>query len=79
MKKMRIKNNEVNEIVEGLKVAAAAAVMFIAMVIAIPAKIVLLVAKSLDATAQKLAGGKDAEVITNVDNDRDIIKEIADV
>lgn len=81
MKKMRIKRNkDVDEIVSGLKVAGAAALEFVAMVIAIPARIMLLVAKGLDGVAQKLAGTEDIEVIDHVDvKNSDIIAEITDV
>ena len=80
MKKMNVKNKDVNEIVEGFKVAAATAVELVAVIIAIPAKIMLVVAKGLNATAQKLVGGKDNEVVSVSDEkNTDIIAEITDV
>lgn len=80
MKKMKIKNEEVNEIVNGLKAAGAAGIEFIAIIIAIPAKIVLALAKWMDGVAQKLARSADNEVVTRVSPERDdILTEIADV
>ena len=80
MKKMRIeKNKDVSEIVEGFKVAAATAVELVAVIIAIPAKIMLVVAKGLNGVAQKLVGGKDDEVAQAVDPDQELIAEITDV
>lgn len=80
MKKMKIKNQEVNEIAKALKIAAAAGIEFVVVVIAIPARIVLVLAKWMDGVAQKLAGGSTHEVVTRVDPEReDILAEIADV
>lgn len=80
MKKMKVKNQEVNEIVKALKAAGAAAIEFVAIVIAIPARIVLALAKWMDGMAQKLARTATNEVITKVDTERDdILAEITDV
>lgn len=80
MKKMKVKNQEVNEILAGLKTAAAAAIGFVAIVVAIPARIVLAVARVMMNVATKMAGGADNETVTRVDPERDdILAEIADV
>lgn len=80
MKKMKVKNQEVNEIMNGLKAAGAAAIEFVAIVIAIPARIVLALAKWMDGVAQKLARNADNEVVTRANPERDdILAEITDV
>lgn len=80
MKKMKIKNEEVIEIGKALKAACATAIEFVAIVIAIPARIMLALAKWMDGCAHKLVRTAGVEVITRVGPERDdIIEEIADM
>ncbi len=80
MKKMKVRNREVYEILDGLKGAAATAIGFVAITIAIPAKIVLVLSRWLMGVATKLAGGAGNEVVVRVDPERgDILEEITEV
>ena len=80
MKKMNIKNREVNEIMSALKTAAAAAIGFVALIIGIPAKIVLAMSGWMIDVATKMVDGEDEKALVRVDPERDdILVEIADV
>ena len=80
MKKMNIKNREVNEIMSALKTAAAAAICFVALIIGIPAKIVLGLSRWMLGAGTKMVDGdvKKAQVRVDPEHD-DILAEIADV
>lgn len=80
MKKM--KNNrskEPNELIVALKMAAACAIEFTAIIIAIPAKIMLGISKWLAKKAVKLAGGRPEIIQRQVINDEAFITEIIDM
>lgn len=80
MKKMNIKNREVKEIVSALKSAAAAAIGLVALIIGIPAKIVLGVSGWMIDVAAKMVDGEVEKTHARVNPERDdILVEIADV
>lgn len=79
MKKMNKIRKEPNELIVALKVAAACAVEFTAIIIAIPAKIMLGISGLMAKMALKLAGGRGEVVQTVGMTDEEIITEIADV
>lgn len=78
MKKMKNRSKETNELIMALKMAAACAIEFVAIIIAIPAKIVLGISGVMAKIATKLAGGK-SEIIQRGMSDEEVIAEIADV
>ena len=81
MKKMKIENQEIIDIVNSLKLAGAAAIEFIALVLSIPADIMRGIARAMERTAHKLRRSlKGGYVYVSGDPDReDIIAEITDV
>lgn len=79
MKKMKIQSKETKELVMALKMAAACAVEFTAIVIAIPAKIVLGISGCMAKAATKLAGNPRETTKQGGMTDEEIITEIADV
>lgn len=79
MKKMKKnRNKEANELIMALKMAAACAIEFIAIIVAIPAKIMLGISKWLAKKAVKLAGGRPEIIQQTVISDETFITEIID-
>lgn len=78
MKKMKNRNKETHELIMALRLATACAIEFVAIVIAIPAKIVLGISGVMAKIATKLAGNK-SEVVQRSMTDEEVIAEISDV
>lgn len=76
MKKNRSK--ETNELIMALRMGAACAVEFIAILIAIPAKIMLGIARWMAQMAVRVAGETEEGIQLGMNAD-EFIKEIADI
>lgn len=78
MAKKKIRDKKPNELVVALKLAAACAIEFVAIIVAIPARIMLDITAWMAKKAVKLAGGNSEIIQQRVVDDDNLIAEIID-